>query len=47
MNLIDACVAGTEWEPVDSQKREAGVAVEAEREHTTLPGEHFLVNIHT
>lgn len=37
--LNDTCVAGAEWEPVNTQKREAGVAVQAEREHPTLPGE--------
>lgn len=32
-------MAGTEREPVDSQEREAGVAVQAEREHPALPGQ--------
>lgn len=35
----NTCVTGTEWEPVDSQEREAGVAVQAEREHPALPGQ--------
>lgn len=46
MKLNNTCVAGTEREPVDSQEREAGVAVQAEGEYPALPGWDLSDNLY-
>lgn len=46
MKLNNTCVAGTEREPVDSQEREAGVAVQAEGEYPALPGRDLSDNLY-